>query len=519
MPLAGPLARDRALAHYKHASRYDKEGEPEKSAAHLRRALDYVSFGGLAKRPRSPRRLHEPFPDRLPDSSIVDIANVIPLYDPALRAHPESKGAREYDPDHHEYTPPDTLADAEDATLAAATLLRENAERLKPRLYYKMTNPPIHNDFVHPLVNAWFSDDHGGWINVYEAVDTEATKWSDTSGLTKPGRITYGIAMKALATAEKYVRLANDTYAHCIPFDREFVHGAYCCVVVGARDNKPITVKEVQEKGIWGVECDTYTTNWLLDKELQLRLDWGHERLYVLDIPAYRNAISQNGLGLCTGAPHHPLVNMWVLNIGSLTLTNVYARDTNQLEDFEYLDDKPACDGERKRIATSLITPQHSIPVYLEYAYPFLKRANTQRRPVRILNRPDLAAILEEPKPEQITAPHIFAIWNFLDGNVSPKSGTLEVPHCFVSLQHEFTYKRGHLVTIKPIEPNSVVADPKNPGHTMRPESFSLLGVWAVDDHGRKGVRVFTTEADYLAAYHEQKANQKNARGLNRHGL
>ena len=51
----------------------------------------------------------------------------------------------------------------------------------------------------------------------------------------------------------------------------------------------------------------------------------------------------------------------------------------------------------------------------------------------------------------------------------------------------------------------------------MRPESFSLLGVWGSDKHG-KGVRVFTTEADYTAAYNEEQANQQKARGRDKLG-
>ena len=50
----------------------------------------------------------------------------------------------------------------------------------------------------------------------------------------------------------------------------------------------------------------------------------------------------------------------------------------------------------------------------------------------------------------------------------------------------------------------------------MRPESFSLLGVW--DDKHGKGVRVFTTEADYTAAYNEEQANQQKARGRDKLG-
>ena len=45
MPLVGKSDGDRALAHYKQATRYDKENKLAKSRAHLRRALDYFSFG------------------------------------------------------------------------------------------------------------------------------------------------------------------------------------------------------------------------------------------------------------------------------------------------------------------------------------------------------------------------------------------------------------------------------------------------------------------------------------------
>ncbi len=45
MPIVGNSDEDRAVAHYKQATRYDKENKPAKSRAHLRRALDYLSFG------------------------------------------------------------------------------------------------------------------------------------------------------------------------------------------------------------------------------------------------------------------------------------------------------------------------------------------------------------------------------------------------------------------------------------------------------------------------------------------
>ncbi len=45
MPLVGRSDEDRAVAHYKQATRYDKENKHAKSRAHLRRALDYLSFG------------------------------------------------------------------------------------------------------------------------------------------------------------------------------------------------------------------------------------------------------------------------------------------------------------------------------------------------------------------------------------------------------------------------------------------------------------------------------------------
>jgi hypothetical protein len=122
------------------------------------------------------------------------------------------------------------------------------------------------------------------------------------------------------------------------------------------------------------------------------------------------------------------------------------------------------------------------------------------------LNKSDLEKILKGPAPSG--EPHINAIRKFLKENVKQETGKLEVPHCFISLQHAFTCTLGHLVTIQPIEPNPLVDDPDTPGRTIRPESFSLLGVWAADKIG-KGVTVLTTEAEYKAAYRQEKANQR----------
>jgi hypothetical protein len=53
MPAAGPLAEDRAHAHYRWAERYHSYGDHEKAAAHFGRALEYsynASFGGKKRK-------------------------------------------------------------------------------------------------------------------------------------------------------------------------------------------------------------------------------------------------------------------------------------------------------------------------------------------------------------------------------------------------------------------------------------------------------------------------------------
>ena len=54
MPIAGPLAEDRAHAHYRWAERYHGYGDHKKAAAHFGRALDYsdeASFGVAKRKP------------------------------------------------------------------------------------------------------------------------------------------------------------------------------------------------------------------------------------------------------------------------------------------------------------------------------------------------------------------------------------------------------------------------------------------------------------------------------------
>ena len=58
MPIAGPLAEDRAHAHYRWAARYHGYGDHKKAAVHFGRALDYsdeASFGE-ARRKRDEKK-------------------------------------------------------------------------------------------------------------------------------------------------------------------------------------------------------------------------------------------------------------------------------------------------------------------------------------------------------------------------------------------------------------------------------------------------------------------------------
>jgi hypothetical protein len=61
MPTVGNSDKDRAVAHYKQATRYDKENKPAKSRAHLRRALDYLSFG-VHDKPYNPQKPGPEYP-------------------------------------------------------------------------------------------------------------------------------------------------------------------------------------------------------------------------------------------------------------------------------------------------------------------------------------------------------------------------------------------------------------------------------------------------------------------------
>lgn len=92
--------------------RYNEQNKPAKSRAHLRRALEYVSFGTLDHKPYDPDK-----PAYVPGN----LENT----DEYLDALEQLKGHKD----------------------------QEEHEARELPTYYTMRNPPIHAQFVHPLVN------------------------------------------------------------------------------------------------------------------------------------------------------------------------------------------------------------------------------------------------------------------------------------------------------------------------------------------------------------------------------
>jgi hypothetical protein len=514
------------MAHYKHAARYKRKEKGAESAAHLRRALEYLSFGaGVDPEdseydPTGPSYNGNP----LDVYNEYNIRQRQPEYDiNAPNYGPYDNLNREYRDEHADFwrlrsaenaaastlllenqERADLAADKllrekqerekherekhERANLAAGMLLREKHERANPRVYYKMRNPPIHFDFVHPLVNAWYVEKRNGkdtYINVY-AEDTEATTYSNACGLAPST-----IVMTLLTTTEVLVALADGISEFCIPIEREFT-AEYVCGVVLSGDSA-VRTRVIRLSGDGWTECDARTRGFVLDKELKRRRDWGYERLYVLDIPAYRSAVDV--LQLSEHVPYPPLVNMWILNDTKpdreRTLTNVYAYDANQLG--ESTDEH----GERRSGI--------AIPILLKSAYKFLRRANTQRRPIRIANVDTLQKMVTEGRESGHNEIVRSAIMAFLKQNATNNGGQLRMPPCFASLDHAFPGAKGEtLVTITSIERN---ARGTGPDGTTK-ESFSFLGKW-VEENKKKMVRVFTTDEEYMDAHIAERRGQE----------
>lgn len=279
MPLVGNLGRDRAVAHYKQATRYDKENKPAKSRAHLRRALDYFSFG-----------VHDK------------------PYDPENPAY-----VKPYDP---EYPALGKFEDTE-AYLSALKALHDR----ESVTYYKMRNPPIHAGFVHPLVNAWV-EEGSGFVNVYRDIDTEADTYLEACGRVDAK---HRPIMEKIEDHETFsVKRADGTYQTCVAFTREFMHGFFLCFVVGGKNHGDrITVETKRSDGpatarSERTECDWSATSMLVGMEKRRREIWTRDKMYSLDVEGYRNS----GVNV-----HPPLVNVWRLSPDSRKLTNIYIRD------------------------------------------------------------------------------------------------------------------------------------------------------------------------------------------------
>jgi hypothetical protein len=277
MPLVGNSDKDRAVAHYKQATRYDKENKHAKSRAHLRRALDYLSFG-VHDQPYNPKK---PGPEYPVLSKFEDTE----AYVSALKA----------------------LHDRESVT------------------YYKMRNPPIHAGFVHPLVNVWV-EEGSGFVNVYADIDTEAHTYAGACDLVDAKHMPI---MEKIEDHETFsVKRADGTYSTCVAFNREFMHGFYLCFVVGGKNHGDrITIEAKRSEGPSTErtelsECDWSATSMLVGVEKRRRKIWTRDKMYSLDVEEYRNSAGFN-------VPA-PLVNVWRLSPDSRTLTNIYIRDERQ---------------------------------------------------------------------------------------------------------------------------------------------------------------------------------------------
>jgi hypothetical protein len=434
MPLVGMSDEDRAVAHYKQATRYDKENKPAKSRAHLRRALDYFSFG-----------VHDK------------------PYDPENPAY-----VKPYDP---EYPALGKFEDTE-AYLSALKALHDR----ESVTYYKMRNPPIHADFVHPLVNAWV-EEGSGFVNVYADIDTEADTYSEACERVDARHMPI---METIEIPKTFsVKRADGTYATCVAFTREFMHGFFLCFVVGGKNHGDRIIAEAKRSEapatsrLEGKECDWSATSMLVGMEKRRRKIWTRDKMYSLAVEEYRNSTGFN--------VHPPLVNVWRLSPDSRTLTNIYIRD------------------ERQRDMNKKTNQRESIKLKVNSAYPFLSRVDTTREQVPIANLVEL----DELRRQEVDHNHTTVVYmkKFLNDPKHMHGTELVMPPFCVFYTHEFGRGMwgGRIVTLVNIE-----------WCNGAPEQVTLLGE-RVRLNGVRMVRVFTTEDEFLSAHIGEIKEQENS--------
>ena len=422
MPLVGRSDEDRAVAHYKQATRYDKENKNAKSRAHLRRALDYLSFG-MHDQPHDPKK---PGPYN-PEYPALGKFEDTEAYVSALKA----------------------LHDRESVT------------------YYTMRNPPIHADFVHPLVNVWV-EEGSGFVNVYRDIDTEADTYSEACELVDARHMPMMEKIEARETFS--VKRADGTYATCVEFTRDFMHGFFLCFVVGGenhgdritietkRSDGPATARTVR------TECDWSATSMLVGMEKRRREIWTRDKMYSLAVEEYRNS---TGFDV-----HAPLVNVWRLSPDSRTLTNIYIRD------------------ERQRDMNKKTNQRESKRLKVDSAYSFLSRVDTTREQVAIANLVEL----DELRRQKVDHNHTTVVYmkKFLNDPKHKHGTELVMPPFCVFYTHEFGRGMwgGRIVTLVNIE-----------WCNGAPEQVTLLGERVRSNEGARMVRVFTTEDEFLSAY------------------
>jgi hypothetical protein len=431
MPLVGNSDEDRAVAHYKQATRYDKENKHAKSRAHLRRALDYLSFG-----------MHDK------------------PYDPENPAY-----VKPYDPEYP------ALGKFED-TEAYVSALKALHDR-ESVTYYKMRNPPIHADFVHPLVNVWI-EEGSGFVNVYRDIDTEAHSYA---GACERVDAKHMPIMETIEIPKTFsVKRADGTYSTCVAFTREFMHGFYLGFVVGGKNHGDRITAEAKRSDGPATElseCDWSATSMLVGAEKRRREIWTREKMYSLDVEEYRNSTGVN--------VHPPLVNVWRLSPDSRTLTNIYIRD------------------ERQRDMNKKTNQKESKRLKVDSAYPFLSRVDTTLEQVPIANLVELDAL----RRQEVDYNHTTVVYmkKFLNDPKQQHGKELVMPPFCVFYTHEFGRGRygGRIVTLVNIE-----------WCNGAPEQVTLLGE-RVRSNGVRMVRVFTTEGEFSDAYLGEIYEQDNS--------
>ena len=321
--------------------------------------------------------------------------------------------------------------------------------------------------FVHPLVNLWV-EEGSGFVNVYRDIDTEADTYLEACELVDAR---HRPIMEKIEIQETFdVKRADGTYATCVAFNREFMHGFFLCFVVGGenhgdritietkRSDGPATARTVR------TECDWSATSMLVGVEKRRREIWTRDKMYSLDVEGYRNSTGFN--------VHAPLVNVWRLSHDSRTLTNIYIRD------------------ERQRDMNKKTNQKESIKLKVDSAYPFLSRVDTTREQVAIANLVEL----DELRRQEVDHNHTTVVYmkKFLNDPKHKHGTELVMPPFCVFYTHEFGRGRGggRIVTLVNIE-----------WCNGAPEQVTLLGERVRSNEGVRMVRVFTTEDEFLSAY------------------